>query len=111
MSFGRVHDAPVEQQGPVPAYKIVEYNTPWEKEIAHFDEKTRTLHKKQVVIEKGFLVIFPRGHSMLIEATEEALERHGFGEMVPLITMSMDSEVVDEERRGRAVKRVIETTE
>lgn len=107
--FGRVMSAPVQETGPVPAYKIVEYNTPWEKEIAHFDEKTRTIERTKVIIDKGYLVIFPRGHSMLIEATEAALERHGFGEIVPMISLAGESEIVDESDKRRTVRRVIES--
>lgn len=108
MAFGNVIDAPIQEAGPVPAYKIVEYNTPWEKEVAHFDEKTRTIERSKVIIEKGYLVVFPRGHSMLIEATEAALRRHGFEEVVPLITLAGESEV-SEEAPKRTTQRVIHT--
>jgi hypothetical protein len=38
------------------------------------------------------MVFFPRGHSHMYHSLQ-ALERAGFGEMVPIISMKMESEV------------------
>lgn len=107
MSQGRVFDAPTEQNAPIPAYKVVEVEGPFERERSIFDEKSRTIIKENYIIDKGYMVIFPRGHSMMLDNLE-ALEQHGFGEVVPLITLSQESEVNEEHvGRTRTTKRVI----
>lgn len=88
----RVFDAPVVQKGPVPAYKVVEHDVPVTRTLSRFDEKTRQIVKEEVIIQKGYMVIFPRGHSNFYESLE-ALEAAGFGEVVPLITMNGEAEV------------------
>lgn len=103
----RVINAPNMDTGPVPAYKIIEYNQPWEKEVSSFDEKTRTIEKRQVVIDKGFLVVFPRGHALLLEQTEEALRAHGFAEAIPLVNMGNGDSEVNKDIEVRTVARRI----
>jgi hypothetical protein len=88
----RVFDAPTMNDGPVPAYKIVEMEGPFSHTITKFDEKTRILVHETVVSDIGYMVFFPRGHSHMYHSLQ-ALERAGFGEMVPIISMKMESEV------------------
>ena len=88
----RVYDAPIESNAPIPAYKVVEVEGPFEKEVSHFDEKSKTIVKNKVQIYKGYMVFFPRGHSVFYDSLE-ALEANGFGEVVPLIRMNYDAEV------------------
>jgi hypothetical protein len=88
----RVFDAPTVNEGPIPAYKIVEMEGPFTHEVTRFDEKTRTLSRDTVTTDVGYMVFFPRGHSHMYHSLE-ALERAGFGEMVPIINMKMESEV------------------
>jgi len=107
MTANRVlYDAPVPNTGPVPAFKVLEWNEPVTKNSSRFDEKTRTIVREQVIIEKGFMVIFPRGHSNFYESLE-ALESAGLGEQVPLINYGGESEA-NKDVPVPATRRVIE---
>jgi hypothetical protein len=88
----RVFDAPTVNDGPIPAYKVVEMEGPFLHEVTKFDEKTRILIREQVTSDIGYMVFFPRGHSHMYHSLK-ALERAGFGEIVPIINMKMESEV------------------
>ena len=88
----RVYDAPSEQKAEIPAYKIVHVEGPFDREVYSFDEKTRKLTKHVEMIPDGYMVVFPRGHS-LFYSDLEALEANGYGEIVPLIRMDRDSEM------------------
>jgi len=101
----RVFDAPLAEQGPVPAYKVVELDGSFEKEVARFDEKSRTISRETVVVEGGYMVVFPRGHSIYVQTLEQ-LEEKGFGEVVPLIRMNFEAEV-NKEHAPSTTKRVI----
>lgn len=87
----RVFDAPVERQGPVPAFRVAEYEGKMTRQLCEFDEKTRTIVKKEVEIEGGYMVFFPKGHSAYYHSLE-ALEDAGLGSVVPMITMSGSAE-------------------
>lgn len=102
----RVFDAPTQEKGPVPAYKVYEVDGPFEQEQSYFDEKTRTIGKKTVTIEKGYMVLFPRGHSNFYSSLD-ALEHAGFGEVVPLIQMNLESEM-NKDLPPSTVRREIE---
>jgi len=102
----RVFDAPAPDSGPVPAYRIVEVEGPFQRERVVFDEHTRELVRSEYTIEKGYLVLFPQGHSIMLDSLE-ALKKHGFGEVVPLITMGREAEV-NREMPQKTTKRVIE---
>lgn len=88
----RVFDAPIQQNGPVPAYKIVEVPGPHKRTISRFDEKTKTLIREDVMTDVGYMVFFPKGHSHMYHSLE-ALEAAGFGEVVPLINLANESEI------------------
>lgn len=103
---GRVFDAPIEQNGPVPAYKVVEVEGPFVRTRTLFDEKSRELVRQEYTIDNAFMVFFPRGHSLMLD-TLEALQAHGFGEVVPLINLAAESEMNDEAAKPRVVKRNI----
>jgi hypothetical protein len=102
----RVFDAPVASDGPVPAYKIVEMEGPFHREISVFDEKERIIKKQPVIEDKGYMVFFPRGHSQMYFSTK-ALERAGFGEVVPLINMNLEAEV-SKDHQPKVVRQPIE---
>ena len=95
MSNQRVFDAPVENDGPIPAYKIVEMEGPFTREISIFDEKSKQITKQQVQKEKGYMVFLPRGHSQMYYDLK-ALENAGFGEIVPLNNKNLEAEVSKE---------------
>jgi hypothetical protein len=102
----RVFDAPVAHDGPIPAYKIVEMEGPFHREISVFDEKERVIKKQPVVADKGYMVFFPRGHSQMYYSTD-ALTRAGFGEVVPLINMNHEAEV-SKDHQPKTVRQPIE---
>ena len=106
MSNQSVFDAPVENDGPIPAYKIVEMEGPFTREISIFDEKSKQITKQQVQKEKGYMVFFPRGHSQMYYDLK-ALENAGFGEIVPLINMNLEAEV-SKEHQPKNVRQPIE---
>jgi hypothetical protein len=90
--MARVFDAPMEQNEPIPAYKVVEMEGPFTREISQFDNKTKTIIKTEVSYENGYMVFFPKGHSHMYPSLD-ALRRAGFGEIVPLINMRLDGEI------------------
>lgn len=102
----RVFDAPTATDGPIPAYKIVEMEGPFTREISVFDEKERRIVKQPVSVDKGYMVFFPRGHSQMYYDTK-SLERAGFGELVPLINMNLEAEV-SKEHQPKNVRQPIE---
>lgn len=106
MARTRAYDAPLPQSQQVPAYRVEEVDGPFLRERVVFDEKTRGLVRSQYTVEKGYLVHFPQGHSMMLDSLE-ALEEHGFGEVVPLITLGQDAEA-SREFPPKTTKRVIE---
>lgn len=103
----RVFDAPVADTGPIPAYKIVEMEGPFHREISVFDEKERVIKKQAVIEPVGYMVFFPRGHSQMYYSTK-ALERAGFGEVVPLINMGAGEAEVSKEHQPKTVRQPIE---
>lgn len=107
MTAQRVFDAPTQNDGPIPAYKIVEMEGPFIKEISIFDEKTRTIRKEAVKHDKGYMVFFPRGHSQMYYSLE-ALSNAGFGEVVPLINMNLGEAEVNKEHSVKTIKQPIE---
>lgn len=106
MTAQRVFDAPTQNEGPIPAYKIVEMEGPFTKEVSVFDEKTRTIRKEAVQHDKGYMVFFPRGHSHMYY-TIEALSNAGFSEVVPLINLNHEVEV-NKEHPVKTVRQPIE---
>ncbi len=54
--MSRVFDAPTAQDGPIPAYKVVEMEGPFKCEISVFDEKERVIKKQDVQVDKGYMV-------------------------------------------------------
>lgn len=107
MTAQRVFDAPTHSEGPIPAYKIVEMEGPFHKEMSVFDEKTRTITKQAVKYDKGYMVFFPRGHSHMYYSLE-ALENAGFGEVVPLINMNLGEAEVNKEHPVKTIHQKIE---
>jgi hypothetical protein len=104
----RVFDAPSQQKGPVPAYKIVEVEGPHERPLVVFDEKSKTIIRRVVEEPVMYKVYFPRGHSITKWSLRE-LEEAGFGDVVPLIQQNLvsgEAEVVEDRRP--TVQRVIE---
>lgn len=89
----RVFDAPVQQDGPVPAYKVVEVDGPHIRDIVRFDEKSKQITKDTIEEPRCYMVYFPRGHSIRCWTLEE-LEEQGFGEVVPLIQQNLDAELL-----------------
>lgn len=106
MDISRAYDAPMNLDGPVPAYRVVEVEGPFEMVRTIFDENTRELSQKPYLIEKGYMVLFPQGHSMMLDSLE-ALEAHGFGGIVPLIKLGQEAEM-SQEHAPTTTKRVIE---
>lgn len=106
MSNQRVFDAPVEADGPIPAYKIVEMEGPFVREVSIFDEKSKQIRREKSSVDKGYMVFFPRGHSQMYYSTK-ALENAGFGEVVPLINMNLEAEV-SKEHQPKSVRQPIE---
>lgn len=106
MTAQRVFDAPSHDEGPIPAYKIVEMEGPFLKEVSIFDEKSKQIRKEAVTHEKGYMVFFPRGHSQMYYSLK-ALENAGFGEVVPLINMNLEAEV-SKEHQPKSVRQPIE---
>jgi hypothetical protein len=86
MAVRREFKAPVAQEGPVPAYTVVEWDQPVSGTIYAFDEKTRTITRQEVVYETGYMVFFPKGHTVFYKDLD-GLEKAGLGEIVPLINM------------------------
>lgn len=107
MTAQRVFDAPTPNEGPIPAYKIVEMEGPFHREVSVFDEKTRTIRKEAVKHDKGYMVFFPKGHSHMYY-TLEALEKANFGEIVPLINMNVGETEVNKEHPVKTVRQPIE---
>jgi hypothetical protein len=103
----RVFNAPVNADGPVPAFKVVEWNVPVPKTVYTFDEKTRTLVAKETMIEGGYMVLFPRGHVNFYDSLE-ALEAAGLGDIVPLINMNHGESEMSPDAPMNSVQRVIE---
>ncbi len=104
---GRVFDAPMEQKGPIPAYRIVEQEGPFKREVCTFDEKTKRIVKHEAISDVIYVVFFPRGHSQAYHSLE-ALENAGFGEMVPLIRTGDGESEVNKEHIVPTVKVPIE---
>jgi hypothetical protein len=102
----RVFDAPVAHDGPIPAYKVVEMEGPFTREISVFDEKERRIVKQPVISDVGYMVFFPRGHSQMYHSLK-ALTNAGFGEVVPLINMNLEAEV-SRDHQPKAVRQPIE---
>lgn len=93
MSTGReLGSAPVVETGPIPAYKVYEYTGEVHGTVAYFDEKTRTVERKDIVIDGGYLVVFAKGHSAFYKDLK-ALEKAGLGEIVPIIQHGQESEM------------------
>lgn len=76
-----------------PAFVVQRQEGPFEKEVIKYGKKkiaegkyetTKTIEKK--VFTHGFMVVFPKGHSVFIE-TEEELHRLGFGGDPTLVDM------------------------
>lgn len=96
----RVYDAPVAADTPIPAYKIMEVDGPFSREIVKFDPIEKKMERAKVVHPRGYMVLFPRGHSIFYHTLEE-LERNGYSEVVPLIRAgAQESEMVDEHQLG-----------
>lgn len=106
MTAQRVFDAPTANEGPIPAYKIVEMEGPFQREISVFDEKSKQITREKVSHEKGYMVFFPRGHSQMYYSLK-ALENAGFSEVVPLINMNLEAEV-SKEHQPKSVRQPIE---
>lgn len=106
MSEPRVFEAPVQVDGPIPAYKIVELEGPFERTICHFDEKSKQIVRTPQTSDVGYMVFFPRGHSHMYHS-KEALIRAGFGEVVPLIDLRYESEM-NKELPTKAVRAPIQ---
>lgn len=104
---GRVFDAPTVQDGPIPAYKIVEMDGPFSREISVFDEKERVIKKQTVTADVGYMVFFPRGHSQMYYSIK-ALQSAGFGEVVPLINMGLGEAEVNKAHPPKMVRQPIE---
>lgn len=69
-----------------PAYRVRPNTEDWTKEITSFGKDGKMV-KKSVPIKGGFIVEFPRGHSIRVE-NEEALEKLGFSlDGTPLVDM------------------------
>lgn len=103
---GRVFDAPVVPDGPIPAYKVVEMEGPFQRMISKFDEKEKIIKKEPVVTDVGYMVFFPKGHSHMYHS-KEALANAGFGEVVPLINMAHEAEA-NKEHPVKTVHQPIE---
>lgn len=101
----RVYDAQPESNAPIPAFKVVEVPGPHEREIVNFDEKTKTIERCKIVHDVGYLVCFPRGHSIMKFSLDE-LEESGFGEVVPLIQSNMEAEI-NEGRQATTRREII----
>lgn len=86
MSERREFAAPAQSEGPIPAYVVIEWNEPVDASVYRFDEKSRTISKEEVKKSGGYMVMFPRGHSIFYDDLA-ALEAAGLGEVVPLINM------------------------
>jgi len=76
-----------------PAFVVQRQEGPFEKEVIKYGKKkiaegkyetTKTVEKK--VFDHGYMVVFPKGHSVFIETFEE-LERLGFAGDPSLIDM------------------------
>lgn len=93
----RVFNAPSKPLEQVAAYTIVEVDGPFKKELVQFNEATKTLDRVEVVHDKGYIVQFPKGHSIFYYTLAE-LKAYGYGETVDLINMNSDGEIVDEHR-------------
>lgn len=90
-----VFDAPVDVNRPVPAFRVIQIDEPFTHIQHFFDEKTKKICKREVEKEGGFMVEFPRGHSIFVDSLAD-LEAKGFGSVVPLIKMDGESELVDD---------------
>lgn len=86
MANPREYAAPAQSEGPIPAYVVVEHHEPVDATVYRFDEKSRTIQKEEVKKSGGYMVLFPRGHSIFYDDLA-ALEKAGLGEVVPLINM------------------------
>lgn len=106
MKRSRVFDAPLPDTGPIPAYRVQELDGPFRRERVVFDEHTRELVRTEYFVDKGYLVLFPQGHSIMLDSLE-ALAEHGFGEIVPLITLGQDAEA-NRDMPVKTTRRVIE---
>lgn len=76
-----------------PAFVVQRQEGPFEKEVIKYGKKkiaegkyetTKSVEKK--VITHGFMVVFPKGHSVFIDSEEELL-RLGFGGDPTLVDM------------------------
>jgi hypothetical protein len=93
--------APTNKKGPVPAYKVRVFSDDdvFERDITFFDEKTGTIQKKKTTFNGGFLVMFPRGHSLFYH-NREALINAGFGSIARKIDLKGEAELIDENDRS-----------
>lgn len=105
--MARVFDAPTAQDGPIPAYKVVEMEGPFQTEISQFDEKSNQIVRQYVKHETGYMVFFPKGHSQMYY-TLKALRNAGFGDVVPLINMAQNEAEVNKEHPAKTINQPIE---
>lgn len=81
----------------LPAYQVRELEGTRKKTIYEMDKKTKTLREKEVEVDKGYMVFFPRGHSIHVE-TEAELRRLGFHRKPNEVTPGDEADL--EEPRG-----------
>lgn len=81
----------------LPAYQVKKLDGTRTKTIFEMDKKTKSLRSKTIEVDKGYMVFFPRGHSIRVE-TEEELQRLGYTRKANDITPGDDAEL--DEPRG-----------
>lgn len=92
----KVYDAPDGNNNErVPAYRITHIQAPYQVDQVFFDQTEKKLVRRSIEMQEGFLVEFPRGHSIFLKTREE-LARSGFSEIIPLIRMGDETDVNDE---------------
>lgn len=81
----------------LPAYQVKELDGTRTKTIYEMDKKTKTLKPKEVEVPKGYMVFFPRGHSIRVETMDE-LKRLGYTRGANNVTLGEEADL--EEPRG-----------
>ena len=82
------------QQDIKPAYEVHPFSGTTMRRMCEFDEKSRTLVSKEVEAKGGYMIYFPKGHS--IRAFDDKhLKELGFSEPAKLIDMETGDEAGD----------------
>lgn len=75
-----------------PAYEVHPFHGTTTKMKCTFNKETRAIEYNEVETEGGFMVYFPKGHSIRLE-DEAALKAHGFDLPAAMVDLETGDEV------------------